>query len=96
MLVPKRIRGFAIMPYVGLNLLLALTLTLNKGNRSQKVAGVQPELPTLSMGSYLSLTWFSTDTSGYAMVVHGRPKTPKNTRFFGGDPAPRGRTAPIF
>jgi len=22
-------------------------------------------------------------TSGYAMVVHGRPKTPKNTSFFG-------------
>jgi len=34
-------------------------------------------------------------TSGYAMVVHGRPKTPKNTSF-GGHPAPRGRTAPIF
>jgi len=22
-------------------------------------------------------------TSGYAMVVHGRPKTPKNTSFLG-------------
>ena len=31
-------------------------------------------------------------TSGYAMVVHGRPKTPKNTSF-GGHPAPMGRTA---
>jgi len=27
-------------------------------------------------------------TSGYAMVVHGRPKTPKN-RSFWGHPAPR-------
>ena len=44
------------MRYIGLNLPLTLTLTLNKGNRSQKLAGVQPELPTLSMGSYLSLT----------------------------------------
>jgi len=35
-------------------------------------------------------------TSGYAMVVHGRPKTPKNTSFLGGHPAPRGRTSPIF
>jgi len=34
-------------------------------------------------------------TSSYAMVVHGRPKTPKNTSFLG-HPAPRGRTAPIF
>ena len=34
-------------------------------------------------------------TSGYAMVVHGRPKTPK-IQLFGGHPAPRGRTAPIF
>jgi len=34
-------------------------------------------------------------TSGYAMVVHGRPKTPKNTVFWG-HPTPRGRTAPIF
>jgi len=24
------------------------------------------------------------------------PKTPKNTSFLGGHPAPRGRTAPIF
>jgi len=23
------------------------------------------------------------ETSGYAMVVHGRPKTPKNTSFLG-------------
>ena len=36
-----------------------------------------------------------TITSGYAMVVHGRPKTLKNTSFWG-HPAPRGRTAPIF
>ena len=34
-------------------------------------------------------------TSGYAMVVHGRPKTPK-IQVFGGHPAPRGNTAPIF
>ena len=34
-------------------------------------------------------------TRGYAMVVHGRPKTPKNTSFWG-SPSPRGRTAPIF
>ena len=24
-----------------------------------------------------------TETSGYAMVVHGRPQTPKNTSFLG-------------
>ena len=38
-------------------------------------------------------------TSGYAMVVHGRPKTPKiSLQVFWGHPAPapRGRTAPIF
>jgi len=34
-------------------------------------------------------------TSGHAMVVHSRPKTPKNTSFWG-HPAPRGRTAPVF
>ena len=34
-------------------------------------------------------------TSVYAMVVHVRPKTPKN-RSFGGHPAPTGRTAPII
>ena len=28
-------------------------------------------------------------TSGYAMVVHGRPKTPKNTSFLG-SPSPQG------
>ena len=39
---------------------------------------------------------FECVTSGYAIVVHSRPKTPKNTSFFGGHPAPRGRTAPIF
>ena len=35
------------------------------------------------------------ETSGYAMVVHGRPKTPK-IQVLGGHPAHRGRTAPIF
>jgi len=34
-------------------------------------------------------------TSGYAMVVHSRPKTPK-IQVFLGHPAPRGRRAPIF
>ena len=32
-------------------------------------------------------------TSGYAMVVHGRPKTPKNRSFLGVTQPPRGRTA---
>ena len=40
-------------------------------------------------------------SSGYAAwftagVQSASPKTPKNTRFLGGHPAPRGRTAPIF
>ena len=35
------------------------------------------------------------EIGGYDTVVHGRPKTPKNTSFWG-HPAPRGRTAPIF
>jgi len=35
----------------------------------------------------------TTTTSGYALVVHGRPKTPKS---FWGSPSPRGRAAPIF
>jgi len=34
-------------------------------------------------------------TSGYAMVVHGRPK-PLKIQVFGGHPSHRGRTAPIF
>ena len=35
------------------------------------------------------------ETSGYAMVVHGRPKTPKNASFWG-LPSPQGSQAPIF
>jgi len=37
----------------------------------------------------------SLDTSGYAMVVHGRPK-PLKIQVFWGHPATRGRTDPIF
>jgi len=36
-------------------------------------------------------------TSGYAMVVHGRPKTPKNKFFFGGgSPSPKGSYSPYI
>ena len=35
------------------------------------------------------------ETSGYAMVVHGRPKTPKNTSF-GGSPSPQGSYSPYI
>ena len=38
---------------------------------------------------------FDDKTSGYAMVVHGRPQTPQ-IQVFGGHRAPWGRTAPIF
>jgi len=34
-------------------------------------------------------------TSGYAMVVHGRPKTPKNTSFWG-SPSPQGSYSPYI
>jgi len=34
-------------------------------------------------------------TSGYAMVVHGRPKTPKNTSFWG-SPSPPGSYSPYI
>jgi len=36
-----------------------------------------------------------TVTSGYAMVFHGRPKTPKNTSFFGVIQPP-GVTQPLY
>jgi len=35
-------------------------------------------------------------TSGYAMVVHGRPQTPKNTSFLGGSPSPQGSYSPYI
>ena len=35
------------------------------------------------------------ETSGYAMVVHGRPKTPKNTSF-GGVTQPTGVAQPLY
>jgi len=34
-------------------------------------------------------------TSGYAMVVHGRPQTPKNTSFWG-SPSPQGSQSPYI
>jgi len=34
-------------------------------------------------------------TSGYAMVVHGHPKTPKNTSF-GGSLSPQGSYSPYI
>ena len=34
-------------------------------------------------------------TTGYAMVVHGRPKTPKN-RSFWGSPSPQGSHSPYI
>jgi len=34
-------------------------------------------------------------TSGYVMVVHGRPKTPKNTSFWG-SPSPQGSYSPYI
>jgi len=45
----------------------------------------------LLITSSIQLYW----TSGYAMVVHGRPKTPKSTSFWG-SPSPQGSYSPYI
>jgi len=53
------------------------------------------QTPRLSVDNDDDDNDYSADTSGYAMVVHGRPKTPKNTSFWG-SPSPQASYSPYI
>jgi len=55
----------------------------------------QPYSPALVTPLPFYRIKYKQDTSGYAMVVHGRPETPKNTNF-GGSPSPQGSYSPYI
>jgi len=63
--------------------------------QTEDVKGLLQEGNSHLIEHYDTQTPQLTHTSGYATVVHGRPKTPKNTSFLG-SPSPQGSQSPYI